>query len=409
MHDAYDVEAVRAHFPALAEGAAHFDGPGGSQVPVEVAAAVSATLSAAVSNRGTLTPAARRADDIVQGARAAMADLLGADARGIVFGRSMTSLTFDFARTLAKTWNPGDEVVVTRLDHDGNIRPWTLAAAERGVTVRWAEFDPMTGELGLDDIRKVLGPRTRLVAVTAASNLIGTRPDIEAIAGLVHEQGALLYVDAVHAAAHSPLDLATSGADFLVCSPYKFFGPHCGVLAARPDTLEGLQPDKLLPSTDAVPERFELGTLPYELLAGCTAAVDFIAGFSAHHAGRRSRLRSAMGTIQRYEDGRRAELDTMLAGLPGVVSYSRASRRTPTLLIDVEHRSAAHASQFLAERGVNAPAGAFYAMEASRVLGLGDAGALRVGLAPYTNASDIDRLVDGITSFLRTARQDAPA
>jgi cysteine desulfurase family protein (TIGR01976 family) len=404
MHDAYDVEAVRAHFPALAEGAAHFDGPGGSQVPVEVATAVSAALSTAVSNRGTLTPAARRADDIVHGARHAMADLLGADAQGIVFGRSMTSLTFDFARTLAKTWSAGDEVVVTKLDHDGNIRPWTTAAATRGVTVRWAEFDPTTGELGLDDIRKVLGPQTRLVAVTAASNLIGTRPDLDAIAGLVHEEGALLYVDAVHAAAHSPLDLGTSGADFLVCSPYKFFGPHCGVLAARPETLEGLQPDKLLPSTDAVPERFELGTLPYELLAGCTAAVDFIAGFAAHHAaGRRSRLQSAMATIQRYEDGRRAELDMMLAELPGVVSYSRATHRTPTLLIDVEQRSA-QASQFLAERGVNAPAGAFYAMEASRVLGLGDAGALRVGVAPYTNASDIDRLVDGVTSFLRSAR-----
>ncbi|MFD0852584.1 aminotransferase class V-fold PLP-dependent enzyme, partial [Actinomadura adrarensis] len=201
----------------------------------------------------------------------------GADPSGIVFGRSATQLAYDFSRALAKTWAPGDEVIVTRLDHDSNIRPWVHAAEASGATVRWADFDPTTGELPVESITGLLSPRTRLVAVTAASNLIGTRPHIPVIARAVHGAGALLYVDGVHYTAHASVDFEALGADFLACSPYKFLGPHLGVLAARPSLLETLHPDKLLPSTDAVPERFELGTLPYELLAGTRAAVDFLA------------------------------------------------------------------------------------------------------------------------------------
>src|SRR4051794_30009420 len=200
---AYDVAAVRSHFPALRTGVAHFDGPGGSQTPDVVAEAVAATLTSSISNRGSVTAAERTADAVVLAARAAMADLLGADARGVVFGRSMTQLTYDFSRTLAKTWGPGDEVVVTRLDHDANVRPWIQAAETVGATVRWAEFDRDTTELTVEDIAGVLGPRTRLVAVTAASNLIGTRPPIADIARVVHDAGALLYVDGVHATAHT--------------------------------------------------------------------------------------------------------------------------------------------------------------------------------------------------------------
>ena len=207
-----------------------------------------------------------------------MADLLGADPGGIVFGRSMTQLTFDFSRALAKTWRPGDEVVVTRLDHDANIRPWVLAAQAAGASVRWVDFDPETGELPIENVAAALSERTRLVAVTAASNLIGTRPAVPAIAELVHDAGALVYVDGVHFTAHAPVDMAALGADFFACSPYKFLGPHCGV-ARRPGrrAVRSCGPDKLLPSTDVVPERFELGTLPYELLAGAAAAVDFLA------------------------------------------------------------------------------------------------------------------------------------
>jgi cysteine desulfurase family protein (TIGR01976 family) len=405
-HDSssYDVQAVRASFPALREGAAHFDGPGGSQVPSPVADAVADTLRSAIANRDRVTAAERRADDIVTGARAAMGDLLGVEPQGVVFGRSMTSLTFDFARTLAKSWGPGDEVVVSRLDHDANIRPWVYAAAASGAELRWAEFDPNDGELQPDAVEAVLSDRTRLVAVTAASNLIGTRPDVAEVCRRAHAVGALCYVDGVHFAAHCPVDVADLGADFFVCSPYKFFGPHCGVLAARVDLLATLDSDKLLPQTAAVPERFELGTLPYELLAGCTAAVDFIAGLAPDPASsRRARVLAAMGAIEAYEDDLRIGLESQLSELPGLVSYSRAAHRTPTLLVSFEGKSSAAAQRSLAASGVNAPAGSFYALEASRALGLGDDGALRVGLAPYTDGDDISRLVDGLRAFAATS------
>jgi cysteine desulfurase family protein (TIGR01976 family) len=405
-HDSssYDVQAVRASFPALREGAAHFDGPGGSQVPSPVADAVADTLRSAIANRDRVTAAERRADDIVTGARAAMGDLLGVDPQGVVFGRSMTSLTFDFARTLAKSWGPGDEVVVSRLDHDANIRPWVYAAAASGAELRWAEFDPNDGELQPDAVEAVLSDRTRLVAVTAASNLIGTRPDVAEVCRRAHAVGALCYVDGVHFAAHCPVDVADLGADFFVCSPYKFFGPHCGVLAARVDLLATLDSDKLLPQTAAVPERFELGTLPYELLAGCTAAVDFIARLAPDPASsRRARVLTAMSAIEAYEDDLRIGLEAQLSELPGLVSYSRAAHRTPTLLVSFEGKSSAAAQRSLAASGVNAPAGSFYALEASRALGLGDDGALRVGLAPYTDGDDVSRLVDGLRAFAATS------
>ena len=396
----FEVAAVRAQFPALRAGIAHFDGPGGTQVPEPVARAVAETLTSPIANRGQVTAAERTADAITLGARQAMADLLGADPVGIVFGRSATQLTFDLARTLAAGWGPGDEVVVTRLDHDANIRPWVIAAEARGVTVRWAAFDPASGELTAEDVAEVLTDRTRLVAVTGASNLIGTRPPIEEIARLVHGVGALLAVDGVHLTAHAPVDVAALGADFYTCSPYKFLGPHCGVLAAAPSLLETLTPAKLLPSSDAVPERFELGTLPYELLAGTTAAVDFLAGLSPVDGTRREGLLAAMTALEEHEDGLRGHLETGLAELPGVRLWSRAARRTPTLLLTFDGRDAADAYRFLAERGVNAPAGSFYAIEASRWLGLGDTGGLRAGLAPYTDRDDVDRLLAGLREWL---------
>jgi cysteine desulfurase family protein (TIGR01976 family) len=395
----FDVAVVRSHIPALASGVAFFDGPGGSQVPDVVADAVRDALASPISNRGVITEAERNADTIVAGARAAIGDLLGADAGGVVFGRSMTQLTYDFARTLARTWREGDEVVVTRLDHDANVRPWVQAAAAAGAVIRWADFDPATGELTVDDVAAQLSERTRLVAITGASNLIGTRPPLASIAPLVHEREALFYVDGVHLTAHASIDVAAIGADFFVCSPYKFLGPHCGVLAASPRLLESLSFANLLPQTDAVPERFELGTLPYELLAGTTAAVDFIAALGAGER-RREHLINAMTTIEAHEDTLRAEIEQGLVALPGVTLHSRAQRRTPTLLVSFHEREAADAYAFLAQRGVNAPAGSFYALEASRRLGLGDDGGLRIGLAPYTDAGDVERLLVGLAAFL---------
>jgi cysteine desulfurase family protein (TIGR01976 family) len=394
----YDVAAFRARFPALAAGYAHFDGPGGSQVPVEVAQAVAATLTAPIANRGRVSPAERFSDDVVLAARRAMADLLGADPRGVVFGRSMTSLTVDLARTLAASWGPGDEVVVTRLDHDANVRPWVLAAQRAGATVRWVDFDPATTELGVDDVAEVLSGRTRVVAVTGASNLVGTRPPIAQIVARVHAAGALCVVDGVHLTAHTAVDVAALGADVYLCSPYKFLGPHCGVLAADPAFLGTLHPDKLLPSTDAVPERFELGTLPYELLAGTTAAVDVLASLGPGEGPRRERVVAGMAAVEAHEDRLRARIETGLAWIPGVSVLSRATHRTPTLLLRVPGGDR-RAHEGLAERGVFAPAGSFYALEASRRLGLGDDGALRVGLAPYSDDEDVDRLLDGLATL----------
>jgi cysteine desulfurase family protein (TIGR01976 family) len=396
----YDVAAVRAHFPALQAGIAHFDGPGGTQVPDTVARAVAETLTSPIANRGRVTAAERLADDVVRGARQAVADLLGADPRGVVFGRSATQLTFDVSRALAAGWGPGDEVVVSRLDHDANVRPWVIAAEAAGATVRWAAFDPATGELTADDVAEVLTERTRLVAVTGASNLIGTRPPVAEIAALVHGMGALLAVDGVHLTAHASIDVAALGADLYTCSPYKFLGPHCGTLTADPALLESLTPAKLLPSSNDVPERFELGTLPYELLAGTTAAIDFLADLAPAGGTRRERLIAAMTMLEAYEDDLREHLEAGLTALPGVRLWSRAGHRTPTLLLTFDGRDAADAYRLLAERGVNAPAGSFYAIETSRWLGLGDAGGLRAGLAPYSDRDDVERLLTGLREFL---------
>ncbi|WSQ13916.1 cysteine desulfurase-like protein [Streptomyces sp. NBC_01231] len=398
----YDVAALRAQFPALSAGIAHFDGPGGTQTPRPVIQAIVDVLAQPLSNRGHITPGERNAETVVSESRRAMADLLGAEPTGIVFGRSATQLTYDFSRTLARTWSPGDEVIVTRLDHDSNIRPWIQAAEQAGAVVRWADFDPATGELTVEDIRAVLSERTRLVAVTAASNLIGTRPATAAMSRAVHEVGALLYVDGVHHTAHSLVDVEQLGADFFVCSPYKFLGPHHGVLAARPRLLESLHPDKLLPSTDVVPERFELGTLPYEFLAGTRAAVDFLAGLDASATGtRRQRLAAAYAALEAHERLLRAQIDKGLSALEQVTVHSRAADRTPTVLLTFEGHSTTDAYRFLADRGVQAPAGTFYALEASRRLGLGDSGGLRVGLAPYNDTEDVDRLLAGLSEFLR--------
>ena len=412
----YDVASVRSHFPALAEGAAHFDGPGGSQTPDVVARAVADTLTSAISNRGTVTASERRAEQVVTECRAALADLLGADPRGIVFGRSATALTYELSRALAKGWGPGDELVVTRLDHDSNIRPWVQAAQAVGATVRWVDFDPTTGELSLDAVAAALSDRTRLVATTAASNLIGTRPPVHQISDAVHEVGALHWVDGVHATAHASVDLAALRADVWTCSPYKFMGPHCGVLAADPALLETLHPDKLLPSTDAVPERFELGTLPYELMAGTTAAVEFIASLAetdsaaggdqpasegtAAAASRRERIELGMKAVHTHEQVLLDQAEPALRALPGVTVHSNAGARTPTLLFTVAGRDPQEIRGRLAEHGVNAPAGHFYAIECSRHLGLGDEGGVRVGLAPYTSADDVDRLVTALTGIV---------
>ncbi|GAA1804129.1 cysteine desulfurase-like protein [Agromyces neolithicus] len=406
---AYDVAHIRSLFPSLESGWAQFDGPGGTQTPRAVGEAVASVLTGPLSNRGTTGESEERAEAAVHGFRLAMADLVNGHPRGIVHGRSATQLTYDFSRMLSRGWGERDEVVVTRLDHDSNVRPWVQAAERVGATVRWVDFDPETGELATGAVEAALTDRTRLVAVTAASNLIGTMPDIPAIAAATHAVGALLYVDGVHYTAHELPDVAALGADFFTCSPYKFLGPHCGVLAAAPELLETLMPDKLLPATNAVPERFEFGTLPYELLAGVTAAVDVLAGLASAGAAtgesdvprsRRTRLSASYAALHEHEDVLRARIEAGLGELPGATIWSRAARRTPTLLTTFAGHEASDITKRLAEGRVLAPSGNFYALEAARRLGLADAGGLRIGLAPYTDADEVDRLLDGLATAI---------
>ena len=317
----------------------------------------------------------------------------------------MTQLTYEVARALAKQWRPGDEVVVTRLDHDANIRPWCSAAAAAGATARFAAFDRGSAELSVDDVAAQIGPHTRLVAVTGASNLLGTRPDLPRIAEAAHAVGALVYLDGVHLTPHAPVDVPALGADFFACSPYKFFGPHLGVLAGDPALLDTLRPDKLLPASDAVPERFEQGTLPYELLAGTTAAVDFIADMAEAtdepDRSRRERVLASMRAVEGHEDRLFGRLIEGLCRLDAVTVHGAPARRTPTALFSVAGRSAHSVFEGLAEHRVNAPAGSFYALEASRWIGLGDEGAVRAGLAPYTDDDDVERLLDALAKLTR--------
>lgn len=397
----FDVVSLRRDFPALSHGLAYFDGPGGTQTPRQVGEAIAATLTGPLSNKGHASLPQRNATTAVTEFRGAMADLLDAEPGGIVYGRSATAITYEMSRALAKGWSRGDEIVVTRLDHDCNVRPWVQAAAASGATVRWADFEPASGELPTAAIADLINPDTKLVAVTAASNLLGTVPDVRAIAAVARAHGALVYVDAVHAAAHHLLSLADLGADFLVCSPYKFLGPHCGVLASSPELLATLHPDKLRPASDEVPERFEHGTHPYELMAGVTAAVEYLAGVAPGAAGtRRQRLAASFAAIEAHEDRLRERIEVGVGALPGVRQWSRAARRTPTLLFTFENREAAEVSRSLAGAGILAPAGNFYALEASLHLGLGLEGGLRVGLAPYDDDEDVDRLLAALADNL---------
>ena len=392
----FDVARVRSHFPSLESGVAHFDGPGGTQTPLSVGQAICKTMTGPLANQGTLTQAERNAEAAVDNARSAMADLLGSSPEGIFFGRSMTQITFDIARTLAQNWGPGDEIVASRLDHDANVRPWVRYAEESGASLRWIEFDPATGHLDISDVESVINERTKLVAITAASNLIGTRPDIPAISKAVHAVGGLLYVDGVHNTPHAVVDFAAMGADFYGCSPYKFFGPHIGVMTASPTLLETLHPDKLLPSTEKVPERFELGTLPYELLAGITAAVDFIADMVPGTGSRRERIIASQTAADDHEHALNHRLREGLQAMDNVTLYSNARQKTPTELFSLAGINSERVYEFLAERKINAPADSFYAIECSRHLGLGDDGAIRAGLAPYNNVDEIDRLLEGL-------------
>jgi cysteine desulfurase family protein (TIGR01976 family) len=392
----YDVQAVRADFPALEEGLAHFDGPGGTQVPTRVSDAVRDALRSAVSNRHGPFVSSRRADAIVAAAREAVADLVGGDRAGVVLGQSMTANTYVLAGALARSWRPSDEVVLSRLDHDADVRPWVQAAARAGAVVRWADVDPVTAELPAEQYDELITERTRLVALTAASNATGTRPDVRAVADRAHAVGAIVHVDGVHATPHLPTDVKALGADLYATSAYKWYGPHVGCTVGDPAVLESLHPDKLLPSSDAVPDRFELGTSSFASYAGVTAAVDWIASHG-HGSSRRERVLSAMERISAHEQ---SVFDRLLAGLASrgdVTLVGAPARRTPTVAFTVAGRTPLQVSADLGNQGVAVWAGNYYAVELMTALGLEDrGGAVRAGVVCYTTAAEVDRLLGAL-------------
>ncbi|GLY95399.1 cysteine desulfurase-like protein [Actinoplanes sp. NBRC 103695] len=392
-----DVARIRSGYPALAEGFVHFDGAGGTQPAAAVIDAIAATMRTAVSNRGTAFAPARRSGEIVAAARAAVADLVGGRPDGVVFGPSATALTYLVARTLAQGWGPGDEVVVSRLDHDANVRPWV----QTGATIRWADVDLATGELPVEQYRDLIGPRTRLVALTAASNATGAVPAVREIADLAHAAGALTYVDGVHATAHRPTDVAALGADFYVTSAYKWSGPHYAAVVADPATWAPLEPVKLIPSPSTTPDRFEYGTLSFELLAGVTAAVDHLAALSPLAPAaldRRARLTASMTAVTAYEN---ALTDRLLAGLSdidGVSILAAPAGRCPTVSFRLDGRPPAETARILGEQNICVSSGDYYAAEYFEAAGLRDTGgAVRASIYHYNTASEIDRLLDALS------------
>jgi cysteine desulfurase family protein (TIGR01976 family) len=403
MGGGLDVARVRGLFPALADGFVHADGPAGALMPESVAHAVGMAMRMSTGARGGVFPASGRTEALVSGARAAVADLVGGVPAGIVLGPNMTTLTWTMARALARMWRPGDEIVLSRLDHDANIRPWAQLAESRQVVVRWAEVDIETGELPAWQYDELLTRRTRLVALTAASNAIGTCPDVPAITARAHEVGALTYVDAVHAAAHVVLDQAQLGADFLAVSVYKWCGPHVGAVSAHPQLLAQLDPDKLVPAPDRVPDRFESGALAVELFAGVSAAVDHLAALCGETGGtRRERLRRSMTAVKRYEGELFDRLTSGLRATPTVQVIGDPVRTAPTVSFTVPRMRPRQVAAELARHGVCAWDGDHYARELFDAIGVNDSGgAVRLGLMHYNTAEEVDRLLDAVAVLTR--------
>jgi len=396
------LEEIRAEFPGLAGAGVALDGAAGTLVPAAVTEAVATATRFSMANVHGEFAASALSTETVASARRAVADLVGGQPEGVVFGPNMTTLTFHLADALSARWGAEDEVVVTSLDHDANIRPWTIAAKRSGAAIRWAEFDPDSGELPLEAFDAVVGEKTRLVAVTAASNAIGTRPDVSAITELAHAVGALTYVDGVHATPHGPIDVDALGADFYAFSTYKMFGPHIGAVVAGPALLERLNPAKVAPASDAVPERFERGTPPFELLAGVSAAVDWLAGLTDAGGGRRQRLLAALGAIEEHLNGLLSHALTGLADIGGVRLLGAPRRRTPTISFLIEGRTPRDVAQLLAAQGISVWDGDNYAFELMRRFGLAErGGAVRASIVLYNDTSDIDRFLEAVADIAR--------
>ena len=402
---------VRADFPVFERRVggrpiAFFDGPGGSQVPRQVADAVRDYLLMHNANTHGCFATSAETDAVITGARERVAALLNAPSpREVAFGANMTTLTFHLSRSLGREWGPGDEVIVSQLDHQANVAPWRRMAQDRGMTVHVVPFSAETFSLDLDALERLLSKRTRLVAVGAASNAIGTVNDVARVAERARAAGALTFVDAVHYAPHRLPDVQAFGCDFLACSAYKFFGPHVGILWGRTEHLERLTPYKVPPASNAAPERWETGTLNHEGIAGTGAAVEWIAGLAGDPADDlRESLRRGYAAMHRHESRLFARLYEGLTAIPGVRVYGPPAdgRRTPTAGFTIEGVTPDQAATRLGAEGVFVWNGDFYATTVCDVLGLSDCGGLiRAGIAPYTTDDDVERLVDGVARLAR--------
>ena len=402
-----DTAAVRERFPALERAidgipVAYFDGPGGTQVPREVVDAMADYLYHHNANTKWMYPPSVETDAIIAGAREALADLLNARPSEVVFGQNMTSLTFHLGRALGRGWGAGDEVVVTELDHHANVAPWRALEQERGVTIRMAPAKEREGVLDLDALASLIGPRTKLVAIGAASNALGTINDVARVAEMARAAGALTFVDAVHYAPHALVDVRAIGCDFLACSAYKFYGPHVGVLFGRHDLLQSLDVPKLLPAPDSAPDRLETGTQNHEGIVGAAAAVNFLAALGTG-TSRRDRLASAFSRLHGEGRALLTRLWDGLSAVAGVRLYGPppTAPRTPTVSFTVADRNPAEVTAKLVERGVFVSHGDFYASTVVERMGQGTHGMVRAGCACYTTADEVDRLVEGVAALAR--------
>lgn len=401
----FDVASARRHFPALervhlGRPVAYFDGPGGTQVPRRVADAMAGYLFHHNANTHWCYPSSRETDEAIAAARQAAADFLNTDASAVVFGANMTTLTFHLARTLGRAWRAGDEIVVTELDHHANIDPWRATARDRDLVVRTVPMRVDTGTLDWDALERMVSSRTRLVAIGAASNALGTINDVAGATALAHAHGALVFVDAVHFAPHALVDVQATGCDFLACSAYKFHGPHVGLLHGRPDLLAALDVPKVAPAPDTAPDRLETGTLNHEGLVGTMAAIDFLAGLG-HGATRRDRLADAYAAIDAHEAALFGRLWRGLSAIDGVRLFGVApdKPRTPTVAFAVDGVDADTVATALADLAVFVSSGDFYAATVVERLGYAQEGLVRAGCALYTTADEVDRLVAGVAAI----------
>lgn len=376
---------------------AYFDGPGGTQVPRDVVEAVVDYLYHHNANTHWSYPTSAETDACLAEARSAVADLLNAGHDEVAFGNNMTTLTFHVSRALGRRWGAGDEVIVTELDHHANVDPWREMARERGVTVRTVRMDPASGTLDLDDLRRAFSSRTRLLAIGAASNALGTINDIAAATRLAHEHGALSFVDAVHYAAHGVIDVKAWDCDFLACSAYKFYGPHVGILYGKRALIDGLDVPRLAPASNESPERLETGTLNHEGIVGTGAAVNFLASL-APGATRRERLTNSLGGLHVRGDALVARLWHGLSAIEGVTRYGVApgGARTPTVIFTIAGKSSTEVARALVPLGLYVSNGDFYAITVIERLGQSADGVVRAGCACYTSEEEVDRLVAGV-------------